>query len=302
MEVHDVVLGATTRAVRTTVFAAGKGISVAVGAATFGVKAVATGIVGEKSKDMFLALNGENVVPLFVFVPGETRNNITLVETGVSRETHIQTTGYLVAEKDIETLRQIVTETVCSGDVLVIAGSLPEDVPATVTAEFIELGKNRGAFVILDSSGDSLRNGLEAKPHMVKPNLKELGSLVREDVEEAESSVISAAREVLQAGPELVVVSRGRMGVIVAQRGSEFVWKAYLADRSRSEIFTAGVGCGDSLVSAFAVSKLKGESLENAVRLGVASGAANLSTRAPGRFSLSDVRALEMDVHMEQIR
>ena len=178
------------------------------------------------------------------------------------------------------------------GDVLVISGSLPAGCDASVVSDLVTTGKELGAYVILDSSGDGLKCGIASRPHMVKPNLLELSALVEESVSHSDSRIIEHGRRVLSSGVELVLISRGRDGVIVLQGNSDQVWKAYLQEGKVTRE-TAGVGSGDTLVSAFAFSTLHASSLEDMLRLAVSVGAANVLARAPGRFSLSDVDSLK---------
>ena len=59
-------------------------------------------------------------------------------------------------------------------DIVTISGSVPKGLPCNIYQRLIQMIKNEHKKVILDSSGESLKEGLLAKPTMVKPNKNEM--------------------------------------------------------------------------------------------------------------------------------
>jgi 1-phosphofructokinase len=288
IDVDTLDAGSTIRASHSQLVPAGKGVDVAVGVATFGGHAVATGFIGENSREVFASLRAERVELMFIEVPGSTRINVTVFERKVLRETHLQTVGYEISGADVEQFYIALERNVASGDVVVIGGSLPPGSPNGLMAELVTLCRTLGAYVILDSSGTALLDGLRAGPHMVKPNLLELAQIVGHAVDDSDSGIPRAVQECRFFGSARVVVSRGYRGIVVIEDGQ--AWKAWLNNNNNGK--TAGVGSGDALVAAFAFSILKNHTLDHAMRLGVACGAANLLTKLPGRFRSTDVEEL----------
>jgi 1-phosphofructokinase family hexose kinase len=297
IEVDELDVGATIRSTVAELVPAGKGVDVAVGVAILGGYAVATGFIGEKSREVFAGLQSEQVELLFIEVPGSTRINVTILERKLSRETHLQTVGYSISQADVEQLNVVFDRSVTPGDVVVIGGSLPPGSPDGLAAALIALCKVRGAYVILDSSGAALLDGLRAGPQMVKPNLLELAQIVGRPVDDSDTDILEAAQECLSLGVTRVVVSRGYRGILVIER--EHAWKAWL-DSGRSYA-TASVGSGDAVVAAFALSTLQDRSIEESMRLGVACGAGNLLTKLPGRFRAEDVTELLPSAQVQRI-
>ena len=75
--------------------------------------------------------------------------------------------------------------------------------------------KNKGKKVILDTSGDYLKEGIKAGPTMVKPNDEELEALLGIKIENRYQT-IDAAKEMREKyGIEYVVVSLGGDGALV---------------------------------------------------------------------------------------
>jgi 1-phosphofructokinase len=287
VELGSIVLGTTTRSRAAVLVPAGKGVDVAVGVATLGGSGLATGFIGEGSRSTFASLHSEGVESDFVEVPGHTRINVTLAEDN-GRETHLQTTGYSVGEKDLAALIALIDRRLTSMDVAVLAGSLPPHAPEATMERLVRRCLEVGAYVVLDSSGAALRSGLTARPHMIKPNLAELAELTRTDVEDTDEGTLSAARGCLDAVRDAVVVSRGPKGILFVGRGEG--WSAHV-DAGR-DTTTAGVGSGDAVVAALVAGRLHGQTVEETVRLASACGTANLFTAWPGRFNQVDVARL----------
>ncbi len=296
IEVEHLVAGSTIRADANAHAPAGKGVVVAVGVAILGGLAVATGFIGRESREIFAVLDAEQVEPMFLEVPGATRTNVTILEHG-GRETHLQTMGYRISIEDVHRLISLVEGIVSPGAVVVLGGSLPPGAPEGLTAQLVALCRGMGAYVILDSSGVALLDGLRAGPQMVKPNLRELAEILGRTLDDSDNSVARAAHDCLSLGVTRVVVSRGYRGIVVSEKGK--TWKAW-ADIGRNQQ-TASVGSGDAVVAAFASSTLRDVGMEDAVRLAVACGAANLFTRLPGRFRMADVADVLPRVQIESI-
>jgi 1-phosphofructokinase len=294
IQINALNVGTTIRAENAQLVAAGKGVDVAVGVAELGGKAIATGFIGESSRQIFAKLADENVELMFIEVPGATRINVTILERELSRETHLQTVGYTISRGDLQRLSGLLECAIKPDDVVVFGGSLPPGSSEGVAEDLVMLCKKLGAYVILDASGPALLDGLRAQPHMVKPNLLELSQILGRSVQNSDNAVAQAAQECLTNELDRVVVSRGSLGIIVAEKGQ--VWKAWT--NSTQDHSTAGVGSGDALVAAFAFSRLLSRPLESAMRLGVACGAANLHTKLPGRFSAAEAAKLALNAEV----
>ncbi|MEI6477845.1 MAG: carbohydrate kinase family protein [bacterium] len=68
---------------------------------------------------------------------------------------------------------------------------------------------------------------------------------------------------ILKMGPEIVVITDGRMGAYVSD-GREYLWLGIIEKAPRVE----ATGCGDSFSSAFAAAMASGETLAEALRWG----------------------------------
>ena len=150
-----------------------------------------------------------------------------------------------------------------------LAGSLPAGAPRDTYRTWTAACKAAGAKVFLDADGDLLAEGLKAAPYLVKPNDHELSRLVGRELTGIEE-LHAAARRLLEAGVHKVVVSLGGKGGLYVTRQ-----RSILAEGLRVPVGST-VGAGDSVVAALALAEEKGLSLEEAVVLSTATGAANV--------------------------
>jgi 6-phosphofructokinase 2 len=151
---------------------------------------------------------------------------------------------------------------------LVLSGSLPPNVRASAVAEVAEASRRLGAQFVCDSSGAALRAAVEAGADLITPNRRELHELVHSAAPLEDFDHEDAARRVVAQGARAVVVSLGAGGAFLAGDGGE---EHHAAPPIRA---LSTVGAGDSLVAGIVIGLLRGDRLGDAVRLGVATGAA----------------------------
>ncbi len=277
-------------------YACGKGVNVARAIASLREPVTCLGFVGKQSEPLFKTLDSAWLHTDLTAVEGKTRTNITLFDSSNRRETHIRTTGFGVSADDCHRLASKLGAQLTAGDVVVLAGSLPPGAPDDCYAAMIELCRVKGAFAALDSSGQALREGLKAKPYLLKPNQQELEQIVGDRLAD-EAAIVAAARSLVQQGIAWVYVSRGKQGVVVV--GQRQAFSATVADPP-SPILTH-IGCGDAMVAGLAVATMRGESVEQTIRKAVACGVANLYDREPGRFDRHLYRRLLSQVLIKSL-
>jgi len=300
LEVEDFETGGVTKALAGQRFAGGGGINVARALATLGAHVITLGFVGAESADFFTEPDLDSHCSLLTEVAGNNRENITIHDNKRNIHSYIQTPGFHVTKDDLQRLNSALHQFVAPGDWVIISGSLPPGAPRSTEWELVRTCQNLGAIVILDTSKEDLKRGLDAKPYMVKPDLRELEMLTGMSLAGDEEGIVLAALQIARSGVEVVVVSRSANGVIVVSREPERVWKAKVtvAGHTRSVPL---VGSGDSLVGGITYGLFHDKPLVEALRLGVACGAANLLTVGPAKFAVSDVERLAAEVQIEEL-
>lgn len=212
----------------------------------------------------------ESVAADSVDVKDFTRENLFISEDGSDTRYRFIMPGPKLREEEQDAL----ADRALAGDAayLVASGSLPPGVPVDFYARLARTASDRGTRLILDTSGDALREGVEPGVFLLKPNLRELAQLagreVSEDPEQEET-----ARHLVDAGrARVVVVSRGAGGVLlVTADTTERIAAPTVPIRSK-------VGAGDSTVAGIVTALARGDDVPTATRYGVAAGAAAVMT------------------------
>jgi 6-phosphofructokinase 2 len=215
-----------------------------------------------------------------------TRENVIVHETSTDRQFRFGMPGPTVTPDEFASCLDALRDLDPAPDYLVASGSLPPGLPDDAYAAVAEAAEALGARAILDTSGAALREARAAGWYLLKPNLRELehltgASLVTDDQR------IEAARDVMARGwCEVVVLSMGASGaLLITPDRAEHVRTPTVPIKSR-------VGAGDSMVGGLALALAQGRLLEDAVRFGVAAGAAAVMTPGTELCRRADTEAL----------
>lgn len=248
----------------------GKGINVSKVIAKLGGTSKALGILGGTSGHAIAdKLHERGLDCDFCFVEGETRTNLKVIDPVNHTNTDINEPGLRVTESILNGLLWRLKTLLEPGDVVVLAGSLPAGAPKDTYRTWVSECRRAGAKVFLDADGELLAEGIEALPNLIKPNNDELSRLMGRTLETVEE-LRDAALSLLEKGIEEVVVSMGGRGALYVTRE-----KTIYAEGLKVKVGST-VGAGDSVVAALAYAADTGMSLEDAVRLSTATGAANV--------------------------
>lgn len=169
---------------------------------------------------------------------------------------------------------------------VVASGSLPPGVPDDFYARVARLTRELGARLIVDTSGAALRHAGREGVFLLKPNLRELQGLVGAKVQSGREQE-EAARTLIEEGrAEVVVLSLGADGALLVSRGATQRFAAIEVPKR------SAVGAGDSMVAAIVLGLARGSGLPDAVRFGMAAGAAALMTPGTELCRREDVERL----------
>lgn len=259
------------RATAWQVDCGGKGFNVSRMLRSLGADSVALGFAGGRSGELLRdELAALGVDTDFVWVEGETRTNVSIVSESNGRYVKVNEPGPVISAQAQAALIEKVQTLAQKGDWWVLAGSLPPGAPPTIYGQLIGVIQAAGARAILDSSGGALKLGCEARPFLAKPNDVELGALTGLPVE-GEAQIVTAAQAMREMGVQHVVVSLGKKGALLAT--GEGVWLAQSPTIQEKN----PIGAGDSMVGGLVWGLNQQMSLREALRWGIACGAATAS-------------------------
>jgi 6-phosphofructokinase 2 len=172
-------------------------------------------------------------------------------------------------------------------DYFVASGSLPPGISPDFYTRAGKIMRDRGVAFVLDTSGEALKRTLAAGGvHLVKPSAGELRQLVGRDLATAEE-IGGAAMEIVRAGQaELVAVTLGHNGAVLARaEGTTFLPAIAIEARS-------AVGAGDSFLAAMVFALASGRDAIDAFRYGMAGGAASVLNPGTGLAHPEDIERL----------
>ena len=61
-------------------------------------------------------------------------------------------------------------DAIADGDTLVLAGSIPSDIPDDIYEQILKRLQGRDIRVVVDATGDLLKNVIKYRPFLIKPN------------------------------------------------------------------------------------------------------------------------------------
>ncbi|WP_174853309.1 tagatose-6-phosphate kinase [Streptococcus suis] len=276
--------------------AGGKGLNVTRVLKQIGEDVVATGFIGgEIGSYVKKQLTRNDIKNSFVEIGNETRNCIAILHDG--KQTEILEQGPTIQEHEalnfIEHLEIILNNV----DVVAISGSLPKGLASNYYVEIVELCTKYGVAVVLDCSGEALKNVLESqqKPTVIKPNTEELSQLIGKEVTDDIQELKSVLSGQLFQGIDWIVVSLGAQGAF-AKHNDKF----YRVTIPKINVVNP-VGSGDSTVAGIAAGLVHAlpdaELLKNANVLGML----NAQEEQTGYVNLENAESLYSQIEVEEV-
>jgi 6-phosphofructokinase 2 len=229
----------------------------------------AGGLTGERLQEL---LNQEGLDHRPFPIEGLTRESLVILEESTGRQYRFGMPGPEFQEQEWQEFLRELSIPERKPDYLVGSGSLPPGVPTDFYARVARVGKDRGAKVIIDVSGEALAEALKEGVYLIKPNVREFRELVGEDIKE-ESQIKAEAQKMVKSGwCDVLVISLGAAGALmVSEEISERILPPTVPIVSK-------VGAGDSMVAGIVLSLARGKPLMEAVLFGVAVGTAAVMT------------------------
>lgn len=275
--------------------AGGKGLNVARVAALCGSDVTATGLVGGFNGAYLEALLDEDGIRHgFGHVKSETRSCINILDPKYGSTEYLEP-GRRVEEAEMrDFLENTFPEQIRDSDVVVFSGSAPEGAGDDIYAKLIRTVRDKDRRVILDTSGKLLAEGMKAIPDLVKPNKDELEALFQTKIT-SDADVIRYGKKIHEAGIPYVVISLGGDGAVMICEEGTFHAKSPKIDVVNT------VGCGDSMVAAFAVAFERKMAPEEALRYAVSVGSANAMSPDTGNFDPAVQKKIYAGTTVEKI-
>ena len=273
-------------------FAGGGGINVARVLHRLGADvcawALAGGAVGTQVRQLLAA---EGVPTLLQPISGDTRENFSVVETTTSQEFRFVLPGPTLQPAEWQACLDALATHTPPPRWLIASGSLPPGTPDDFYAQLARAASGRGVRVAVDTSGPPLAAALQAGVALVKPSLRELRDLLQQPLEQAADWCTAAQSLVHSGAADIVALSVGEQGAVLATH--EGVWQAPALNVPAT---TGTTGAGDCFLATLVWALDRGDAPAEALRWGVAAGAAALLHPGTTLARADDVRRLVRSV------
>jgi tagatose 6-phosphate kinase len=273
----------------------GKGLNVSKPAVIAGGEVVATGFVGGHAGQYIEdALKPLGITSAFYHLDGESRSCINIWDGKKEIQTEFLEPGFEVKEEEFQGFLQLFQTLIEKADVVAISGSVPKGLDGTAYQKMVNMVKEAGKKVILDTSGNLLKMGIEACPTMIKPNLDEIRMLTGKSCDSLED-MVEAAKKIHSQGVEIVAVSLGGEGsFVVCESG---VYRARVPKLHAVNT----VGCGDSMIAGFALGLSENLPMEEILKKASGISAASALREETGFFRMEDMEQLLPEIEITRI-
>ncbi len=266
MNVPGLVPGEVNRSKEEYVFFGGKGINVSLVLRELGRDSTALGFIAGFTGDA-IRRGVEDAGVKSDFIRLENGLSRINVKIKASTETDLNGKGPDISEKDLQSLFEKL-DTLKDGDILVLAGSIPPDLPENIYETILARLSDKNITFVVDATGDLLKNVLVYKPFLIKPNHHELGEIFGKTLKNTDE-IAHYAKEMQKMGARNVLVSMAANGALLVDETD----RVHIIGTAKGKAVNS-VGAGDSMVAGFLAGYLERNDYSYALALGSAAGSA----------------------------
>lgn len=258
-------VGQVNRSQGEELYFGGKGINVSFVLHELGLPSKALGFVaGFTGAAIEAGIQEQGIATDFVHLDsGFSRINVK-IKSG--EETELNGQGPNISEAAVAELFEKLNQ-LQDGDVLILAGSIPNTMPADSYEKILAHLSDKKIKVVVDATKDLLLKVLPYHPFLIKPNNHELGELFGVTLHSIEE-IATYAKKLQEMGAQNVLISMAGDGaLLIDETGKQHVCGVCKGTVKNS------IGAGDSMVAGFVAGSMQGD-YEAALKLGTAAGGA----------------------------
>jgi tagatose 6-phosphate kinase len=279
--VPDFALGEIRDSGDIVTYGGGKGLNMARTARALGAEVMATGLVAGQCGEWIRALlKAEGIAERLIHLPhGQSRISTIIVDPERGQTTVVNDLGPPVPPALWPEIRSRILKSIAGYPWVALGGSVPPGLPDPLYADLCRDAQARDQRICLDTRGRWLAAVLLARPYLVKCNQHEAAGVLGRAIQTPEQAR-DASRVWTALGIRYVVITMGAQGAVAA--GDEGAWHI----RAPEVRALCPIGSGDAMMAGLIVALGRGHSWPEAVRYGVAVGAANALVPGSGHCDL----------------
>ena len=290
--------GAVNRATSVESFPGGKAAHVAMASSALGLRPMWVGMLGGAiGEECASGLRALGIGVTSHLASSSSRLNLEIIEDS-GAITEVLEPGSSPSGDEQNALLQLCEskfKNEWNAAIVAISGSLPRGSASDFYAKLITRAHAAGLKTFLDTSGEWLLAGLEAKPDFVKINAAE-GQIIKTAVHPDVAWALTVARELMHRGAASAAVTLGAEGMVWCSANGA-AWSA----RPPKLRCVSAVGSGDCTLAGFVYAACKNVTAKDAISFAAACGAANCQAKLTARISVHDVKGLLERVSIESL-
>ena len=240
-------------------------------------------------------LDSEGVASQTFAIADETREDFFVSETSTGQQYRFILPGPRLNEAEWQECLKLVSSIEPFPRFVVASGSLPAGVPDDFYARIARIAKQRGARMILDTSGKALAVAVDEGVDLIKPNLREMRELSGSEPSDAGEWEEAAKAIVGNKRVAVVALTMGHLGAALITPDR------VLRAKPLAVTPLSAVGAGDSFLAALIWRLASGADLADCFRQAVAAGAAALLNPGTELCRPHDVERLAAEVIIEAV-
>ena len=252
-----------------------------------GIITTAMGFVaGTSGEKLIELLEAKNVETDFIWVGGETRLNVIIINQHTGEQTTLAVDTLEITTTHLERFMRRFNKKLAHADALITGSSLPACIDPDFFNRLITTANDAQVPVILDTSAPHLAHALSAGPTVIKPNRAELSSVAGETITTIEQAY-HAARTILDTYGTQVIVTLDADGALAVLKGGTFRIPALKLSAVKNT-----AGAGDGVLAGIAYALANHLPIQEGIRLGTAAAGAVILTPATADCRKQDVERL----------
>lgn len=268
----------------------GKGINISKLLHNYNTETICLGFLGGYTGDYIeTTLKNEGISSHFIKIEENTRINIKINNNGL--ESEISGTAPKISKENLEKFLEFLNKNLKSGDIIALSGSVPNSLPKNIYSEIIA-SLPEGVKIILDTRGEPLKEALNKKVFLIKPNKDEINEFFNSSFFTKEE-LIEAGKKLQSLGAENVLISLGGEGSILITKNGVF-----LGGVPEGKLISSN-GAGDSMLGGFIYGLNKNFSIEECYRYAIASGSGTAFSK--GLSTLETTLNLLKNIKIEKL-
>ena len=230
-------------------------------------------------------------ISTFIEVEGDTRTTINIIDKKNNRETEIKEKGPFITSENTNLLLSHLTANIKEKDIIILSGSLPDGIDKDIYLQISRIAEKKGADVLLDSGGNTLKSSLGGKYLLIKPNENEIRTLF----DDFSSSLSSLAEKLHKKGAENVLITKGGEGAYFFSRNKEYEIKV-----PKVEVVST-IGSGDSTLAGFTYALSLSLPLIDTLMSALAFGTNNAMHREVGKVEIKEVEEIRKKIEIKEV-